>query len=62
MSSSLLHEEEKNRAVCTECNGDKFKVYITIIIDDARLYCTNCGTPWVGYAVGRVDSKEIKEP
>ena len=28
---------------CQKCGNDSFRVYIRIIIDDARLYCTKCG-------------------
>jgi ribosomal protein S27AE len=28
---------------CKKCGNDTFRVYIKIIIDDARLYCAKCG-------------------
>lgn len=42
------HLNEKNepaseKLVCTNCNNDTFRVYIKVIIDDARIYCTKCG-------------------
>lgn len=36
-------EDPKEKIVCNTCGNDMFRVYITIIIDDARLYCTKCG-------------------
>ncbi|MBC8428509.1 hypothetical protein H8D04_01355 [bacterium] len=50
------NEKEENKAICEECNGSEFNVYITVIIDDARLYCTNCGTDWSGYTRKQVDT------
>lgn len=40
-------EPNKDKAVCT-CGNDKFFVYVTVIIDDARLYCTECHNEWEG--------------
>ena len=37
-------EKSEEKQVCQNCGNDTFRVYITIIIDDARLYCANCGT------------------
>lgn len=47
----MTEEEEniKEKAICKECGNDSFRVYVTIIIDDARLYCSKCGEPWEGY-------------
>ncbi len=36
-------EKVKNQMICENCGGDSFRVYITVIIDDARLYCSICG-------------------
>ena len=36
-------ENINDKLICEECGCDTFMVYITIIIDDARLYCANCG-------------------
>lgn len=45
--TQLGHEEKnenpKEKIVCNNCGNDTFKVYITTVIDDARLYCTKCG-------------------
>jgi late competence protein required for DNA uptake (superfamily II DNA/RNA helicase) len=38
-------EPAEEKQVCQKCDNDTFRVYIKIIIDDARLYCTNCGEP-----------------
>jgi hypothetical protein len=32
-------EPEEEKQVCQNCGNDTFRVYIKIIIDDARLYC-----------------------
>ena len=31
------------KQICKNCGNDTFRVYIRIIIDDARLYCAKCG-------------------
>ena len=36
-------ENPKEKQVCPHCGNDTFRVYITRIIDDARLYCAKCG-------------------
>ena len=42
---SIKEKDEKphEKAVCKTCGNDTFRVYISVIIDDARLYCTKCG-------------------
>jgi len=37
------NEPAEEKQVCPKCGNDTFRVYIRIIIDDARLYCANCG-------------------
>lgn len=45
--AALNHKEKdenpKEKVICNTCGNDTFRVYISIIIDDARLYCTKCG-------------------
>ncbi len=36
-------EPLNEKQLCRNCGNDTFRVYIKIIIDDARLYCTKCG-------------------
>lgn len=36
-------EDPKEKMTCNSCGNDTFRVYVTTIIDDARLYCTKCG-------------------
>ncbi len=36
-------EPPKEKQVCKHCGNDTFRLYITIIIDDARMYCAVCG-------------------
>ena len=36
-------EQPEDKQVCKKCGNDTFRVYINIIIDDARLYCAKCG-------------------
>ena len=38
-------EPAEEKQVCQNCGNDTFRVYIKIIIDDARLYCAKCGEP-----------------
>ena len=38
-------EPAKEKQICRKCGNDSFRVYIKIIIDDARLYCSKCGEP-----------------
>ena len=40
-NESLIDVEEKE--ICKYCKNDSFRVYIKIIIDDARLFCSKCG-------------------
>jgi ribosomal protein S27AE len=37
------NEPEEEKQVCSKCGNDSFRVYIRIIIDDARIYCSKCG-------------------
>ena len=37
------NEPTEEKQVCEKCGNDTFRVYIKIIIDDARLYCAKCG-------------------
>ncbi len=39
-------EPSEEKQVCQKCSNDSFRVYIKIIIDDARLYCARCGEPY----------------
>ena len=41
-------ENKKDLVVCEECGCADFRVYISIIIDDARLYCADCGHCQIG--------------
>ena len=39
-------EKQENieaKVFCKKCGNDTFHVYIKVIIDDAQLYCANCG-------------------
>lgn len=36
-------QQPEDKMVCKNCGNDTFRVYITVIIDDARLYCSKCG-------------------
>ena len=40
-NESLIDIEEKE--VCRYCKNDSFRVYIKVIIDDARFFCSKCG-------------------
>ena len=37
------NESSEEKQVCEKCGNDTFRVYIKVIIDDARLYCAKCG-------------------
>ncbi len=39
------NEPAEEKQLCQKCGNDNFRVYIKIIIDDARLYCSKCGEP-----------------
>lgn len=45
-SSEEKAEDFADKCVC-ECGNDSFRVYITTIIDDARLYCNKCCKEWL---------------
>jgi len=36
-------EKPEEKEICKKCGNDTFRVYIKVIIDDARLYCAKCG-------------------
>jgi ribosomal protein S27AE len=36
-------EPSNEKQLCQYCGSDTFRIYIKIIIDDARLYCAKCG-------------------
>jgi hypothetical protein len=36
-------EPAEERQVCRKSGNDTFRLYIRIIIDDARMYCAACG-------------------
>jgi uncharacterized Zn finger protein len=36
-------EPAEEKQVCRNCGNDTFRLYIKIIIDDARMYCAECG-------------------
>lgn len=40
-------EQPENKQVCKKCGNDTFKVYVSVIIDDARLYCAKCGEYYI---------------
>ena len=40
-----INEPTEEKQVCSKCGNDAFRVYIKIYVDDARLYCANCGEP-----------------
>ena len=40
-------EQPEDKQVCNKCGNDSFRVYIKIIIDDARLYCAKCGEHFI---------------
>lgn len=54
-----MTEEEGDKVVCLKCGNDTFRVYITMIIDDARLYCTKCGTCWGEDGEGEIDAAKV---
>lgn len=35
-------ERVGDKELC-QCGCDQFRVYISVVIDDARLYCVKCG-------------------
>lgn len=48
-SLKVLKESDGDQCVCSKCGFTGFKVYVTTIIDDARLYCMRCASEWEGY-------------
>jgi len=42
MSEQESNESITNKLLCEKCGFDSFRVYIDVIIDDARLYCLRC--------------------
>lgn len=50
MDWDILNEENEpieEKMICEKCGNDTFRVYIKIIVDDARMYCAKCGEPIV---------------
>lgn len=48
LSKKNKEGKDKDKVICDHCGNDTFKVYIRIIIDDARLFCSKCGKEWLG--------------
>lgn len=42
-NNTYKEEYKKDKFVCYACGSDRFRVFVTVIIDDARLYCVDCG-------------------
>ena len=40
------NEKPSEKQICRKCGHDEFRMYCTIIVDDLRAYCTQCGTQW----------------
>jgi ribosomal protein S27AE len=36
-------EPAEEKQVCVHCGNDTFRLFITLFIDDARMYCAKCG-------------------
>jgi len=36
-------EPIEEKQVCEKCGNDTFRIYIKIIVDDARMYYAKCG-------------------
>jgi hypothetical protein len=43
MNDNESLEAKDDIVICEICGNNSFRVYISIIIDDARLYCNKCG-------------------
>lgn len=43
ISSQEKREKPEEKVKCPKCGSDSFRVYMKVIIDDARLYCSECG-------------------
>lgn len=46
MDNNIISKEEKKEHIKDKfkckCGNDTFRVYATVVIDDARLYCSKC--------------------
>ena len=47
-STDEKDERSEDKMICEKCGNDTFRVYITLMIDDGRLYCAKCGEYHVG--------------
>jgi hypothetical protein len=36
------NQNPEDKVVCKKCGNDTFRVYVTVSIDDVRLYCSKC--------------------
>ena len=43
ISSQEKREKPEEKVKCPKCGSDSFRVYMKVIVDDARLYCSECG-------------------
>jgi transcription initiation factor TFIIIB Brf1 subunit/transcription initiation factor TFIIB len=52
------HEPAEEKQVCRNCGNDTFRLYIKIIIDDARMYCAKCGN-FISSGIRRAGSSRV---
>ena len=41
-----IQRNSNKQAICKDCKGDIFKVYVQVSMDDAELICAGCGKEW----------------
>lgn len=53
-------EDINEKQICPRCNNGTYRAYISICVDDVRLYCTKCGLEWTDGECGKVNNVYIK--
>lgn len=42
LSASENSELYNDKQICEKCGGENFRVYVSVSLEDARVYCSSC--------------------
>ena len=46
LSASENSELYNDKQICEKCGNENFRVYVSAILNDARIYCSACNYQW----------------